>query len=268
MVSSRGSVKQLTLLTITQLGNLLGVSAGGERLTLLVKRGLCNAALRAGYLVVPNILPEYVPVSGGDMVTMIRLKSGEALSSSYPVAQLLMELGMSIVMGDGNFEPDIRQLSSEIRQLSYVMERNFTFSDLEVRALTALKDLSSLYPPDIDRVTSMLTQALPAGDCHGVARMMVTIGVAGSISSGKIIVLRKLYSALGLNEKDLYQLMMNLCYAEPGVIEVEPLFRSTVSGRDRGIQPTIRLDLALVAEKKRETESVSMILSEILADQV
>ncbi|MCL2684665.1 MAG: hypothetical protein FWE55_05425 [Synergistaceae bacterium] len=265
-MSSGRAVKPLTLLTIAQLGNLLGVDAKGHSLTALVKRGLCNAALRAGYLVVPDILPEYVSVSSDDMVTMVRRGQSEVLSGPYPAAQLLMELGMSIVMGNGHNEPsETRQLSSEIRQLSYVMERNFTFSDLEVRALTALKDLLSLYPPDTDRVASMLKRALPVEDCRKVARMMVTIGAAGSTRSGKVIALRKLYAVLDLNEKDLYQLMMSMCYAEPGVIEVEPLSGLNTPNLDRAYCPAVTLDLELVAEKKRETEFVSMMLAEIFA---
>ena len=260
MNSSR-AVKSLTLLKITQLGNLLGVGAEGENLTVLVKRGLCNAALRAGYLIVPHILPEYVSVSGGDMVTLIKQDPGETLSGSYPAAHLLIELGMSIVMSSGSYE------HSEIRQLSYVMERNFIFSDLEVRALTALKDMASLYPPDMDRMAVMLTQALPAGDCRGVARMMVTVGAAGSIDSGKIIALRKLYAALGLDERDLYQLMMSFRHAESGIIEVEPLFELPGPGSDRMFDPTVRLDFELIAAKKRETKFVGMILSEIFAGE-
>ena len=260
-MSSGRAVKPLTLLKITQLGNLLGVAAEGENLTVLVKRGLCNAALRVGYIVVPHILPEYVSVSGDDVVTLIRQDYGEALSGLYPTAHLLIELGMSIVMGNGQYE------LSEIRQLSYVMERNFNLSDLEVRALTALKALSSIYPPDMDRVTSMLTQALHIDDCRRVARMMVTVGAAGSIGSGKIIALRKLYAALGLDERDLYQLMMNFRYSESGIIDIEPVFGVAVPNRDRMFNPTVRLNLELVAAKKRETEFVGMILSEIFAGE-
>jgi len=260
-VSSGRAVKPLTLLKIAQLGNLLGVGAEGESLTVLVKRGLCNAALRVGYIIVPHILPEYVSVSGDDLVTLIRQNYGDTLSSSYPTAHLLIELGMSIVMGNGQYE------LSEIRQLSYVMERNFTLSDLEVRALTALKALSSIYPPDMDRVALMLARALPIDDCRSVARMMVTVGAAGSIGSGKIIALRKLYAALGLDERDLYQLMMNFRVNESGIIEVEPVLGVSIPGRDRMFDPAIRLDLELIASKKRETEFVGMILSEIFAGE-
>ena len=260
-MSSSRTVKPLTLLKIAQLGNLLGVSAEGESLSVLVKRGLCNAALRVGFIIVPHILPEYVSISGSDLVTLIRQDEGEALSSLYPMAHLMLELGMSIVMGNGRYE------LSEIRQLSYVLERNFSLSDLEVRALTALKALSSIYPPDMDRVTSMLKQAMPIDNCRRAARMMVTVGAAGSIGSGKIIALRKLYSALSLDERDLYQLVMNFRHNDSGIIEVEPVFEVSTPNDDGMLGQMFKLDLELIASKKRETELVGMLLSEIFAGE-
>jgi len=260
-VSSNWAVKPLTLLTIAQLGNLLGINAEGENLTVLVKRGLCNAAKRSGYLVVPHIAPDYVYVSGSDLVTIIAQGPRETLSSSYPAAHLLVQLGMSIAMGNGQCEP------SEVRQLSYVLERNFRFSDLEVRAFTALKDFLSLYPPDIERVTSMMIGMFSLDECRDVARMMVTVGAAGSIGSGKIIALRKLYAALEMEEQTLYQLMMSFRYSGSGIIEVKPMFEPIPQKRGSIFDPMIKLNLEVVATKKMETESVGMILSEIFADE-
>jgi uncharacterized tellurite resistance protein B-like protein len=194
------------------------------------------------------------------VVTIIRQGVEEALSPSFPAAHLLIELGMSIAMGNGQCEP------SEIRQLSYVMERNFQFSDIEVRALSALKDFSCFYPPDIENVTSMLASILPQDECRDIARMMVTVGAAGSIGSGKIIALRKMFAALELDERELYQLMMGFRYSESGIIEVEPIFEPVSQKAGSMFDPMIKLNLEVVANKKMETESVGMILSEIFSD--
>jgi hypothetical protein len=259
-VNSNKAVKPLTLLSISQLGDLLGIGADGENLTALVKMGLCKAARRAGYLVVPHIIPEYVSVSGDDAVTIIRQGVEETLSPSYPTAHLLIELGMSIAMGNGQCEP------SEIRQLSYVMERNFAFSDIDVRALSVLKNVLCVYPPDIENVISMLSGNLPRDECRGVAKTMVTVGAAGSIGSGKIIALRKMFAALDLDERELYQLMMGFRYSESGIIEVDPVFEMAPQEVESMFDPMIKLNLEVVATKKMETESVGMILSEIFSD--
>jgi hypothetical protein len=260
-VSQDIAVKPLTLLKIAQLGNLLGLKAEGDNIAVLVKRGLCNAAYRAGYLVIPHITPDYVPVSGEDVVTIIRQGHSEALSPEYPSAHLVLELGMAIAMGNGQCEP------SEIRQLSYVMERNFRFSDIDVRALTALKNFALIRPPGMDRIALMLKNVFPAEKCRDVARMMVTVGAAGSIGSGKIIALRKLYAALDLDERELYQLMMSFRCSESGIIEVEPVFGLPSQRKPSAFDPAIRLNLEIVATKKRETESVGLILSEIFANE-
>jgi hypothetical protein len=260
-MTSNRAVKPLTLLSIAQLGNLLGVKAEEEVLAALVRKGLCSAAKRAGYLVVPDIVPEYVSISGSDIITIIRQGYNETLSPSYPSAHLLIELGMSIAMGNGSYE------LSEIRQLSYVMERNFGFSNIDIRALTALKDFSALYPPDIGKVIEKLLKKFPLDVCQDIARTMVTVGAAGSIGSGKIITLRRMYEALELDEGALYQLMMSFRYSESGIIEVAPVFEFETLKGESMLDPTIKLDLALVATKKRETESVGMLLSEIFASE-
>jgi uncharacterized tellurite resistance protein B-like protein len=251
----------MTVLSLTQLGNLLGIRSEKGVVTSLLKRGIYNAAKRAGYLVVPYIMPEYVEVSGDDLVTLIDDTPGEALSSSFADAHLLVELGMSIAMGNGRYE------QSEIRQLSYVLERNFVFTELEIRALTALKGLSCMSPPDIGRVAEMLSKRFPLDERREIARMMTTVGASGSIGSGKIITLRKLYAAVEIDERELYQLMMGYRYSESGVIEVKRVFAPSAEEPYLRRGPAIKLDLDVVATKKREAESVGVILSEIFAGE-
>ncbi|MDR1137701.1 MAG: hypothetical protein LBK91_05195 [Synergistaceae bacterium] len=255
-MSSNRAVKPLTLLTMAQLGALLGICAEGENLAAYPKRSLYKAVSGVGYLIVPHILPEYVEVSGDDVVTIIKINPREELSSFYPSAHLMIELGMCIAMGSG---------MSEMRQLSYIMERNFDFTDTDIRALTALKDFLSLYPPDIEIILERLLKTMPPDECRRLARVMTTVGAAGSIGSGKIIALRKLFAALNLDERDLYQLLMGFRYSESGIIEVEPLFEPLPKKLAAKVNPALNIDFEIVAHKKRETESVGMILSEIFA---
>ncbi|MDR1134061.1 MAG: TerB family tellurite resistance protein [Synergistaceae bacterium] len=252
-------MKPMTVLSVIQLGNLLGIRSEDGVRSPFLKRGIYNAAKRAGYLVVPYIMPEYVEVSGDDPVTLIEDDPREALSPSFADAHLLVELGMSIAMGNGRYEP------SEIRQLSYVLERNFDFTELEIRALTALKKLSYMSPPDIGRVADMMSKRFPPDECREIARMMTTVGAAGSIGSGKIIALRKLFAAVEIDERELYQLMMGYRYSESGVIEVKRMFAPRAEKPNLRREPVVKLNFDVVATKKRETESVGVILSEIFA---
>jgi uncharacterized tellurite resistance protein B-like protein len=250
----------MTVLSVTQLGNLLGIRSETCVITTLLKRGIYNAAKRAGYLVIPYIIPEYAEISGDDPITLVEDEPGEALSPSFADAHLLLELGMAIAMGNGYCEP------SEIRQLSYILERNFIFTELEIRALTALKELSCMYAPDISRVANTLSRRFPPDECREITRMMTTVGAAGPIESGKIIALKKLYAAVEIDERELYQLMIKRRYSESGVIEVKRVFAP--KGEEPRLRrgPAISLNFSVVAAKKKETESVGVILSEIFAN--
>jgi uncharacterized tellurite resistance protein B-like protein len=251
----------MTVLSVTQLGNLLGIRSETCVITTLLKRGIYNAAKRAGYLVIPHIVPEYAEVSGDDPVTLIEDEPRETLSPSFADAHLLLELGMAIAMGNGYCE------QSEIRQLSYVLERNFVFTELEIRALTALKELSCMYAPDMGRVADTLSKRFPQDECREIARMMTTVGAAGPMGSGKIIALKKLYAAVEIDERELYQLMIKHRYSGSGVIEVKRMFAPKAEEPRLRRGQAIRLNLGVMAAKKRETESVGVILSVIFASE-
>jgi hypothetical protein len=122
-------------------------------------------------------------------------------------------------------------------------------------------------PPDIDRVTEMLSKRFLLDERRKIARMMTTVGAAGTIGSGKIIALRKLYAAVEIDERELHQLMMKCNYSESGVIEVNRMFAPRTEERYLRRGPAVKLDLDVVATKKRETESVGVILSEIFASE-
>jgi hypothetical protein len=250
----------MAFLSAATLGGLLGIGISGD-LDVQDKRDLADAAMEAGYLIIPDILPDYAYVSSDDVVTIVRACPGDSLSLSYEAAHLMLELGMAITMGNGMCEP------SEIRQLSYVMERNFTFTDLDVRALTALKDFSMSYPPDISRIIFRMSRGMTLLECQGIARMMTTVAASGSIGSGKIIVMRELFAAFKLDERELYQLLMSFRPTASGIIEVKPVL--ALSRRDMMTrrEPLVRINLEVVASKKRETETISRILSEIFSHE-
>jgi hypothetical protein len=111
----------------------------------------------------------------------------------------------------------------------------------------------------------MLFKRFPLDERREIARMMTTVGASGAIGSGKIIALRKLYAAVEIDERELYQVMMGCRYSESGVIEVKRMFAPRAEESYLRRDPAIKLNLDVVAAKKRETESVGVILSEILA---
>jgi hypothetical protein len=113
----------------------------------------------------------------------------------------------------------------------------------------------------------MLSKRFPLDERREIARMMTTVGAAGSIGSGKIIALRELYAAVELDERELYQRMMGYRYSESGIIEVDRVFKPRSAKFDLRREPMIKLNLDVVANKKRETQSVGALLSEIFANE-
>jgi uncharacterized tellurite resistance protein B-like protein len=193
----------MTTLTISQLGSLLGVSTG-ENLSLSVRQNISVAANNALNLIVPDIARE--PISGVDsVVTLVPIKSGELLSPLYAKKHLMIELGMAVAGNGGKAgEP-------EIVQLSYIMEQHFRFTELEIRALTALKDFALLYPPDIDITTRRLVKELSQEERTAVAKMMVTVAAAGGhLARNELGALRRLLDGLEIREVMLDQFIKEL----------------------------------------------------------
>jgi uncharacterized tellurite resistance protein B-like protein len=184
-------------LTSRQLAGLLSLKAGWES-SLPTRAEVSLAAREAGYIIVPDIVREPLRTGKEEIVTLVPVFEGESLSQGYPIAHLLIELGVAVALADGRAD-DV-----EIVQLSYVMEKRFRFTELEIRALTALKDFSLRYPPRIAETARRLSGMLPREDCVEVAKMMITIAAAGGqVARNERSALVMLFGSLGLDENEL-----------------------------------------------------------------
>jgi uncharacterized tellurite resistance protein B-like protein len=194
----------ITLLKIKQLCRLLGLEAEGAS-TIDLRRETALSAKNAGFLIVPDIVHD--PVYGEDenMITLVPIGEDEFSSPSYMIAHLTVELGMITALSDGAIS------ESEMIQLSFIMERHFDFTELDIRALSALKDFSILYPPDMELTVKRLTGLLPMDKCRQIAKLMTTIAAAGGqIARKKTDGLKKLFEILGMNEEDLNETIKEL----------------------------------------------------------
>jgi uncharacterized tellurite resistance protein B-like protein len=190
-------LKDEDFLTPSQLAGFLGVRAGWE--SSLPTRAEVNLAAReAGYVIVPDIVREPLRLDREETVTLVPFFEKESLSPNYPLTHLLIELGVAVAFADGRAD------DREIVQLSYVMEKHFRFTKLEVRALTALKDFSLRYPPGIAETAQRLAGMLPPEDRAEAAEMMTTIAAAGGqIARDEKDALVRLFGYLGLDENAL-----------------------------------------------------------------
>jgi uncharacterized tellurite resistance protein B-like protein len=187
----------MPLLTTKHLSCLLGLKPEGA-FTMGLLNDTAIAAKNAGFLIVPDIARDPIRSDGENIVTLVPIGENEFLSQYYMTAHLTVELGIAIALSDGAIS------ESEMTQLSFIMERNFDFTGLDIRALSALKDFSILYPPDLDLTVERMKRLLPMDKCRRIAKLMTTIAAAGGqIANKKIDGLKKLFEILEMNEEDL-----------------------------------------------------------------
>ena len=183
----------MTLLTISKLCGMIGMSLPDAGvLPPALRREISEAAQTSGSLVVPDIARECA-VSTPDVIMVVPVRRDDALTPLYAKKHLLVELGMAIARSDGCVD------DCEVVQLSYVMERHFSFTDLEIRALTALKDFCILYPPDLGATARLLASQMPAPERLEAAKMITTVAAAGGqIARGEFESLRQFFNMMEL----------------------------------------------------------------------
>jgi uncharacterized tellurite resistance protein B-like protein len=196
--NGKPSPDDMIFLTISQLCGSLGIAAGGA-FPIGVRQEICIAAQNAGNLIIPDIVRE--PVSNADdIITLVPINHNDSLTPLYAKKHLLIELGMAIATSDGKIE------NYEIIQLSYVMEKHFSFTDLEIRALRALKDFCLVYPPDMQTAAMRLAAQLSMEERLEASKMMTTISAAGGqLARMEFDALGLLFDIMGLGDEALNQ---------------------------------------------------------------
>jgi uncharacterized tellurite resistance protein B-like protein len=186
----------MEFLTISQLCGSLDIAAG-EAFPIDMRQEICIAAQNAGSLIIPDIVRE--PVSGADdIITLVPIYNNDSLTPLYAKKHLLIELGMAIAGSDGKIE------NYEIIQLSYVMEKHFSFTDLEIRAFTALKDFSLAHLPDIQTAAMRLAGQLSMEERLEACKMMTTVAAAGGqLARMEFDTLGLLFDIMGLGDDAL-----------------------------------------------------------------
>jgi uncharacterized tellurite resistance protein B-like protein len=197
--------KAVNILTEEALSASFGLKYEGK-LSREARREVAFAAGRTGYLIVPDITREPVDDSEA-FFTLVRVEPGDSLSELYQTEHLAIELGIAIAMSDGNVH------TREIVQLSYVMERHFKFTNLEIRALRALKDFCLIYPPGIVQTARRLVPILSPADRLVMAEMMATIAAAAKkdqMGHDETEGLLALFRALEIGESELEGIIKKL----------------------------------------------------------
>ncbi|MDR0616048.1 MAG: TerB family tellurite resistance protein [Synergistaceae bacterium] len=184
----------MIFLTIGKLCGLLGMPPGGP-FTLARRQEIRASAQNAANLIVPDIAREPAP-DADEIIALVPINDGDSLTALYAKKHLFIELGMAIAWSGG--PPG----DYEIVQLSYAMEKHFSFTDLEIRALTALKDFSLSYAPDMQIAAKRLASQLSMEERLEASKMMTTIAAAGGqLARMEFDTLGLLFDIMGLGDE-------------------------------------------------------------------
>ncbi|MDR1514595.1 MAG: TerB family tellurite resistance protein [Synergistaceae bacterium] len=201
--NERRAPVNLNLLTVGKFCGILGIAADGE-FSLFQKQDISVSAQGRGSLIVPDIARE-TAVNAGSVVAVVPIEQNDALTPLYAIKHLLVELGLAIAGSDGCV------LDYEIVQLSYAMEKHFSFTNLEIRALRALKDYCLLYPPDMVTTARLLAAQTTMDERLEASRMMTTVAAAGGhLARMEFDTLGMLFDIMGLGDDTFNQVIDEL----------------------------------------------------------
>lgn len=243
-----------TLITIKQLCDLLGL-AQENGLSSSLKENLSVAINDSGYLIVPDVMERNVPPDY--FMTLVPIEGAARTSSRYAIMHLLIELGMAMVLQNGTAR------KTAVYQLSYMMEKNFDFSSLDISALTALKEYATIFPPDVEYASTHLADLVTEYEGRHYAKMLVTVAAAaGKIGQDKLHALKFLFETFGMTEQELYMTITKLEAEEGYLGNIGIIKLPTAEFEEEEPEPTL-FDDEEIASKMAEGEALSDFFSDI-----
>jgi uncharacterized tellurite resistance protein B-like protein len=237
-----------------------GASKIGKREAVALARVL--SALGAG--IEPDVRFGGDAAASDEPVVLFRLPAGaaEAPTPEYTAAAALLDLAAAVAGADGSVSPEEeRVLATHLASVPHLDEHE------RVR-LAAHLDWLLVKPRSLRRVKARIAQLRDIQRETVVGVLLAIAGADGVISSDEVEVLRKLFTALGLEEALLYKELHALTTAHSGPVTVRPAqpgdpeYALPTAPEQRGVL----LDHDLIQAKLAETLVVSALLAEIFAE--
>ncbi|WP_425619075.1 TerB N-terminal domain-containing protein [Anatilimnocola sp. NA78] len=184
------------------------------------------------------------------VVLYFRESDGEENPATYQAAALLLELGVYIASADDSID------SEELTIIAKHLEDQFTLSPDEVKRLECRRQLLCLNPPKDVRISATIRKKLTKQQRRLVGEFLVGIAAADQvISPREMTSLRRLYTQLDLDTKDLEALLAPLATTTP----VQAPKQTVIAKPEE-----FRLDLLAVSRIMNETKEVARILQDAM----
>lgn len=210
----------------------------------------------------------------GDQVVIFRNPSGESTQEPEVLdgIRLLQKLAIHVALADGEVS------SEEIDHLSGHLKSSLKLSEAEIARLRAHREWLARDSPTLHGVRQR-AEDLDEGRRERVAKFLTTLACAdGTVDSGEVEVLTKIYPMLGLEGDLVHTHLHRLQTPEFGPHDEPVTVREREAGPEGYVIPEpddgaveetsggVKLDMDKINETLQETEEVSRFLSDIFSE--
>lgn len=226
---------------------------------------------KGGYGIEPDVRFGGSPQAPGGITVVFRLLPGARAIASpqYAAATVLLHLAVAVSAADGSISP------SEEQHLKQHLQQALALSDAERLRLSAHLAWLAKSPPGLTSVRKRL-DALDQGQRTAIAQFIVGVaGADGEISPQEIRTVGKIYPMLGLDPEQVYSHVHAMASGTTtGLNTNEPVaVIPALPGKGYAIPlrevpaSSVRLDMAAVNSKLKESAQISAILDNIFAEE-
>lgn len=235
-----------------------------DKLTANQSRSLARTAEDIGLAIVPDARITRRAYAWSDEVVLFQPEDSAALQqeNGYRAASCILELGMVIAVADGTVDPE------ELAHIERFLDDQFRLSSDESRRLKAYGILLSKKPPSISSLSKSLREALTLDQRAMIGKYLIGVADAkGSIDRKEISALKRIYAALDIGVSELDAQLAELRQSGSKPVEVQTGQPEVYAGETipmRTHTPVCPIDYKALERKKKETEEVSILITNAL----
>lgn len=257
----------LALLQVSDIAAIGGLTPQA-RLTAKQSAELAETANHAGYVLVPDFRITGLAYKWGDVVGLFRPQGKPTLlaDDSYRPAARMLELGVAMAAADGKITGD------EIEHITQFLETELSLSPDDLRRLEVYREVLTVSPPSIKSIAAQLKAVLSKDQLMMLCHFLVGVAAAdGRVPKDEIKLLRSTYTALGVDEADLFVLLNEISASSDSPVEI-----ATATPKKTGepipprvdavSEPVITIDHDRVRRLIDETKEVSRMLGEAMQE--
>jgi len=236
-----------------------------EKLTATQSRSLARTAEDLGLAIVPDARIIGRAYAWSDEVVLFQPEGSAAMpqESGYRAASCMLELGMVIAGADGRIDQE------ELAHIERFLDDQFRLSSDESRRLKAYGMLLSKKLPSISSLSKLLRDALTLDQRAMIGKYLIGVAAAkGSIDRKEISALKKIYAALDIDVSELDAQLAELRQSSSSKpVEVQTGKPEIYADEKIPMPvptPVCILDYEAIVRKKKETEEVSIMITDAL----